>query len=72
MAEDQIPKKPAPQQRVVVPPKQIVHMACRAKGGCGCNQAYISMMIPLGMMQGGGTVYHYRCCGCGGKFVITR
>ena len=63
-----------PQSRVVVPPKKVVHMACRAKNGqgCGSNRAYISLMIPLGMAQGGGTVYHYRCEGCGGRFILTR
>lgn len=71
---DEIQRKVGPQLRPVVPPKEIIHMACRAKGGqgCGCNQAYVTMKIPLPFSQGGGTVFHYRCCGCGGKFIITR
>ena len=70
--QDRIPQKKDPQLRPVIPPKQIVHMACRVGGGCGCNQAYVTMKIKLPFAQGGGTVYHYRCCGCGKKSVLTR
>lgn len=66
-------KNEPPQLRPVVPPKEVVHMACRAPGGgCGCNQAYVTLKIPLPFQQGGGTVFHYRCVGCGKKFVLTR
>lgn len=71
--KDDTPYRADPQLKPVVPPKEIVNMNCRsAGGGCGGQQAYVSLKITLPWTAGGGTVYHYRCCKCGKKFVITR
>lgn len=60
----------AQQIKPTFPKKKVIHMACRH--GCGSNDAFLVMKIAIPMVQGGGTIFTYRCCGCGKKFIFTR
>lgn len=61
-----------PQNKPIVPPKEIVWMKCRVSEACPGNQAYISLMQRNSILQGGGTSYRYRCTTCNGVWHITR
>ena len=64
---------PAPQQQVVIPKEEtIVHMNCRGKPGCPGQKQKLVFTLNISMLQGGGTLFRYRCITCGSTWTITR
>jgi len=64
---------PAPQQKVCVPKEEtIVHMNCRGNAACSGQKQKLVFTIPIPMLQGGGTLFRYRCLTCGATWTITR
>jgi hypothetical protein len=62
---------PEKQNKPVIPKEQpLIHMSCRH--GCGSNQARLTMTFSIPVTQGGGTIYRYRCVGCGKIYTFQR